>query len=130
MSATTLVSARIQVRMVDESGRVLRLARFMDLLYDPAVPFEVRLADPAGSEMVLARGLLETVLREGRADGDGDIQLYLAFQQQSPLLLLTRPGACPFAFRPASVAAFLARTADLVDLNVDHELEVLLGHAA
>jgi Streptomyces sporulation and cell division protein, SsgA len=136
MTTRTLLAAPIRVRMVDNLGRVLRMARFMSLRYDPSpsASYEVRLADPAGSELLFARELLQAVLRDGRA-GDGAVQLHLEFQQKLMWLILARPGGCSFAFKPDSVAAFLARTYEAVpvgeeQLDLDHDLGVLFGHPA
>jgi len=133
MTTSTLLDSRIQVRVVDDLGRVLRAARTMHLVYDPSpsMGYEVRLDDPAGSELVFARELLQAALRDGRA-GDGAVQFHLAFQQESTWLILTRPEGSSFAFKPASVAAFLARTyeavpagAEELDLDLDLDLELI-----
>ena len=132
----TSVRSRVQVRMADECGRVLRMARVMHLEYESARPFAVRLADPSGSELVFARELLDAALREGQA-GVGDVRLHLTFQARSHFLLLWRPGACPFGLRTESVATFLERTYALVpaghengDPDLELELHMLLGWAA
>jgi hypothetical protein len=130
----TSLQVRIQARGVDDSGRVLRMTCAMWLLYDPALPFEVRLADSAGSELVFGRELLADALRDGRG-GDGAVQLHLTYQGHSHLLILTRPDACPFAFKTDSVATFLERTFAAVPagsetIDVDAELSTLFGQAA
>jgi Streptomyces sporulation and cell division protein, SsgA len=136
MTTSTLLDSRIQVRIVDDLGRVLRLARFMHLLYDPSPSkgYEVRLDDPAGSELLFARELLQAALRDGRA-GDGAVQLHLAFQQESTWLILTRPEGSSFAFKPASLAAFLDRTFEAVpagaeELDLERELNEFFGDPA
>jgi Streptomyces sporulation and cell division protein, SsgA len=132
----TLVRSRVQVRMADEGGRVLRMSRVMYLEYDPARPFAVRLADPGGSELVFARDLLDAALSDGRA-GEGDVRLHLTFQARSHFLLLWRPGACPFGLKTESVATFLERTYAQVpvgrergDPDLELEVQMLLGWAA
>lgn len=136
VAVAAMVQVRVQTRMVGDDGRVLRMARYMDLHYDPDEPYAVRLHDSCSAgDLVFARELLTAALRNGSA-GDGDVQLYLTHQGCS-LLILKRADAGALALKPQALEAFLARSFALVPsgqetahLDLDAAIGRLLGKAA
>ena len=141
----TMVRRTVQARPVGENGTLAR-GGYMELTYDPAFPYEVRLAETGGEagEVVFARDLLRDAL-EGTPAGEGLVQARLRTFRgvRHSMLQLVVPGAdnapLVFAFRDASVAEFVRDTTDLVppgqewrflEDEVDDDLALFLGEAA
>jgi Streptomyces sporulation and cell division protein, SsgA len=137
-----LIRARLRARPVGEDGR-LAYGGYMELLWDPAAPYEVRLAGlgPCAAEVVFARDLLVAAVA-GQPAGRGAVRVRLAHLtgvRQSLLLLsvLAVDGPQQLALSSARVAAFLKDTTDLVPrreewryLDVDAGIAELLRGAA
>ncbi len=108
----------------------------MHLLYHPAAPYEVRLAElgPDPQELVFARDLLASALR-GQAAGEGAVRVRLEFLSaaRNAVLLLTVGDPAErleFALKPATVAAFMRQTYDLVPAGEEHrhvDVDAVLG---
>jgi hypothetical protein len=137
-----MVSARLLARPVAD-GRVLTAgASYVELLYDPAAPFEVCLAElgPAAKELVFDRDLLALALH-GEPAGVGDVRTrlvsdLLGARRSFFLLEVTQPGEPPltWALKPDRVSEYLFQTYDLVPagqeanfLDVDGTLHEILG---
>jgi hypothetical protein len=117
-----MVRARLRARPVGEEGR-LAYGGYMDLLWDPGEPYEVRLAGlgPCAGEIVFARDLLATALG-GDPAGEGDVQVRLRHLPgaRHTLLVLTvtgPDGPREVALTDAKVAQFLCDTFDLVPVG-------------
>lgn len=137
-----LIRARLRARPVGEDGR-LAYGGYMELLWDPGEPYEVRLAEfgPYAEEVAFARDLLVSALA-GHPAGKGDVRARLAHLAgvRHSLLLLSvsgQDGPRQFALTGAKVAEFLRDTTDLVPrgdewryLNLDAEIDDLLRGAA
>jgi len=137
-----LVRTRLRARPVAEDGR-LAYGGYMELLYDPSEPYEVRLAGlgPYATEVVFARDLLASALA-GDPAGEGDVRARLAHLPgaRHSLLLLSiggPDGGQEVALTDAKVAVFLRDTTDLVPrgeewryLDLDAGIDDLLQGAA
>jgi hypothetical protein len=137
-----MVRARLRARPVGEAGR-LADGGYMELLWDPGEPYEVRLAGlgPYAAEISFARDLLAAALA-GDPAGDGDVRARLAHlpgARHSLLLLrIAGPdGPQEVALSDEKVATFVRDTADLVPqgeewryLDMDAGLDDLLRGAA
>lgn len=137
-----LVRATVRTRPVGEGGR-LAYGGYMELVWDPGEPYEVRLAEfgPYAKEVSFARELLASALA-GHPAGKGDVHArvgYLPGVRDSLLLLsITRQdGLQQLALTGAKVARFVRDTIDLIPqgeewryLNLDEEIDDLLRGAA
>jgi hypothetical protein len=116
-----MVRRTVQARPVGEHGTLAR-GGYMDLCYDPARPYEVRLAEAGpddGGEAVFARDLLLAAL-DGTPAGEGQVRARLRRFRgaRHSMLELIVPaadgGLLPFAICDGAVADFLRDTTDLV----------------
>jgi Streptomyces sporulation and cell division protein, SsgA len=137
-----MIRTRLRARPVGEDGR-LAYGGYMVLQYDPAEPYEVRLAGlgPYAAEVVFARELLEAALA-GEPAGEGHVraQLKLLPGARHALLLLSigsPDDRQEIALTDAKVAAFLRDTTHLVPrgeewrrLDLDAGIDALLREAA
>jgi hypothetical protein len=116
----TMVRRTVQARPVDENGTLAR-GGYMELSYDPACPYEVRLAEtgPDAGEVVFARDLLLDAL-EGTPAGEGRVRARLRRFRAArhSMLQIVLPaadgGLLEFAICDAAVADFVRDTTDLV----------------
>ena len=137
------VRCRLQARPVCD-GR-LGCVGYMELSYDPASPWEVRLSEgPAGGgeQVVFARELLVQAL-DGSPAGEGAVRArlrHLPGARHAMLSLQVEAGDGPpleFGLSDDAVATFVARTLRQVPLgeewqhvDLDAEASALLGEAA
>jgi Streptomyces sporulation and cell division protein, SsgA len=139
----TMVRRLVQARPVGDNG-VLARGGYMELAYDPACPYEVRLAEtgPGASEIVFARDLLLAAL-DGTPAGEGRVRARLRRFRSArhSMLDLVVPGAdgglLEFAICDDSVADFVRDTTDLVPAGdewryteIPDTADALLGEAA
>jgi hypothetical protein len=117
-----MVRHRIQARPVSEWGTLAR-GGYMDLCFDPACPYEVKLIEtgPDAGEVGFARDLLIAALN-GDPAGEGQVRARLRYLRgaRHSLLALTVPGAdgpLEFGLCDTAVAGFLRETVDLVPLG-------------
>jgi hypothetical protein len=116
----TMVRRTVQARPVDEKGTLAR-GGYMELSYDPACPYQVRLteAGPDAGEVVFARDLLLEAL-DGTPAGEGRVRAKLRRFRgaRHSMLELVVPaadgGLLEFAIRDDAVADFVRDTTDLV----------------
>lgn len=137
-----MVRHRVRARPVSERGG-LAYGGYMELSYDPACPYEIKLAEtgPDAGEVVFARDLLIAVL-DGNPAGEGAVRVRLRHLRGARHCLLVLSvdapeGPLQFALCAATVARFVASTVDLVPpdeesryLNLDASLASLLEDAS
>jgi hypothetical protein len=139
----TMVRRTVQARPADENGTLAR-GGYMELSYDPACPYEVRLAETGSDagEVVFARDLLLDAL-DGNPAGEGRVRARLRRFRgaRHSMLELAVPAAdggdLIFAICDDAVAEFVRDTTDLVPagdewrhVDVDAAVAGLLGQAA
>ena len=138
---SALVRSRLRARPVADG--VAAYGGYMELLYDPAAPFEVRLAGggPYASLVIFARDLLVQALA-GEPAGEGAVRVRLCHlpgvRHCALVVTVDGPdGPASVALTDSTVAEFLRATTTLVPLgqedrflSFDTELTELLGGAA
>jgi hypothetical protein len=138
----TMVRHRVRARPVSEQGR-LAYGGYMELSYDPASPYEVKLAEtgPDAGEVVFARDLLIAALN-GDPAGEGEVRARLRYLRgaRHTLLVLTVPGAdgpLEFGLCDTAVVRFVRDTTALVPagdewryVQVGDTVAEFLGQAA
>ena len=116
----TMVRRPVQARPVSDNGTLAR-GGYMELCYDPARPYEVRLAEagPDSGQVVFARDLLLQAL-DGTPAGEGRVRARLRRFRgaRHAMLELVVPaadgGLLRFAICDYAVAGFARDTTDLV----------------
>jgi hypothetical protein len=120
----SLVRSRLRARPVADG--VAAYGGYMELLYDPSAPWEVRLAGfgPYASHVAFSRDLLVTALA-GEPAGEGAVRVRLCHLPgvRHCLLVVTvagPDGPAEVALTEATAAAFLARTMAMVPAGEEH----------